>query len=832
MAGEGKLAPYLAKRRFERTPEPAGRIARTSGNSFVIQKHAATRLHYDLRLELDGVLKSWAVTRGPSLDPSDKRLAVRTEDHPLAYSSFEGIIPQGNYGAGTMIVWDRGTWHPEGDAAKALDEGKLSFRLEGERLSGEWTLVRLADKGERRENWLLIKGRDAHAAADVDVTTTHTTSVISGLTIDEVAAGASRPAKAKPKPRIAARSTTTSVAKRSGKLPDFTPPALATLVDTVPEGPGWLFEIKFDGYRGLAAIDGKTSRIFTRSGQDWTHRFGPIPHALAQLELSDTLLDGEIVVFDKEGKSDFGALQAALKDDPARLSYVAFDLLIDAGEDIRSLPLSERKARLKTLIAGAADRALPIHFSDHAREGEALHRSLCGQDFEGVIAKRTDAPYPVGRSEAWLKVKCAKAQEFVVIGFSPSDKGRPFASLLLGLHGRDGLRYAGRVGSGLDEAKLAEFSQAMQPLLIAKSPAPDVPRPIARRARWVRPELVVQVAFAGFTKDGLVRQARLLGRREDKPAAEVAEETIMPAPKTSDATIAGVHLTNPDRILFPEQGTTKRDLADYLHAASQLMLPHLSGRLVSLVRCPEGRKKQCFFQRHGGAGLPAAIKRRKITEKDGDEAEYVHIPDETGLISAAQMGVLEYHIWGSRLRPLEKPDRLVFDLDPDPTVDFEAVKDAAFQMRDALYALGLKSLPLLTGGKGVHVVVPLKPAHEWPVIKAFARALAEHFATGAPDRFVATMSKAKRTGRIFIDHFRNERGATAICPYSPRARENAPVAWPVTWDTLPACDSAATMTIANAADHLSQPDPWADYEDKRNTLKATALKALNVKGKG
>ena len=829
------LAAYTAKRRFEETPEPRGRVSRRAGHLYTIQKHAARRLHYDLRLELDGVLKSWAVTRGPSLDPSQKRLAVRTEDHPLDYATFEGRIPDGNYGAGTVLLWDRGRWEPVDDPHDGLKKGKLAFRLHGQRLKGRWALVRFkGQEKSKRENWLLIKERDDYADRAADVTGDNATSVASGRAIKAIAAdpeavwdgGHAKKTRGRRRAR----------AHKASPLPAFRKPALATLVDGLPSGRGWLYEMKFDGYRAIAAVSGGTARIYSRGGLDWTGRYGGLDGALAGLGLDGALLDGEIIAVDGKGRSDFSLLQQSLQDGGRGLSYFVFDMLVERGKSLRGQPLRKRKARLKALLKDAP-REGPVYYVDDVGDGQTMLDTLCKAGWEGVIAKRADSTYRSGRGKSWLKIKCGREQEFVIVGWSPSDKDRAFASILLGLRKGKKLVYAGRAGSGFTQADLAALGRRFK-ALARKTPPLDgeVPKAIARDARWLKPELVAQIAFAELTRDGAVRHGRFLGLREDKDAKDVTAETPEEVAVTSGsksksetATIAGVRLTHPDKVLYPEQGITKRDLATYLDAAAERMLPYCANRLISLVRCPEGSGKSCFFQRHAGSGLPDALKRMDVPKKDGrGSEEYLYVSGKAGLVAAAQMGVLELHIWGSRIDDVERPDRIVFDLDPDPSVGFAAVKSAAEGMRAALDALGLASFPLLTGGKGVHVVVPIQRRHEWPAIKGFARALAERFAENEPERYVATASKAKRKGRIYIDYLRNDRSATAIAPYSPRARARAPVAWPVTWEALKKAEAANVVSIEDARRRLDEPDPWAGYAALRQGLTKAALEALGV----
>lgn len=827
------LETYWAKRHFSETPEPHGKKARHKGHGYAIQMHSARRLHYDLRLELDGVLKSWAITKGPSLDPSVKRLAVRTEDHPVDYIAFEGNIPEGHYGAGTVLLWDRGEWDPIGDPQEGLEKGKLTFELRGERLKGKWALVRF--KGERdskRENWLLIKERDRQADEAADPVEEYKTSVASGRNTEEVSAApdnvwksgkAERPKKPTRRNKISPRN-----------LPHFVEPELATLVEKLPQGEQWLFEMKFDGYRALASVDDGNARIFTRNGLDWTGRYGLLPDALAELGLDRALIDGEIVVVDRQGRSNFSALQNTLKGKGGSLSFFAFDLLVENGKDIRKKPLVERKKRLKALL-GSAGKKGPVFYTDHIeRDGSEMLKTLCRRDFEGVIAKRADMPYRSGRGKSWLKIKCQKEQEFVIVGWSPSDRRRTFSSLLLAAHEDAKLIYAGRVGTGFSNADLKHLAGRFRKLA-RKTPSLEgnIPPAIRRSAHWLRPELVAQIGFAEFTREGVVRHARYLGLREDKPASTVTLEAPAPVEKVSNMpetesapAIEGIVITHPDRVLFPEQGVTKIDLARYLQKAANLMLPHVEKRLLSLVRCPQGRQKKCFFQRHAGSSLPEGFREMTVEGSTKREA-YLYLEGVEGLVSAAQMGVLEFHIWGSRIDDVNRPDRIVFDLDPDTSLPFEAVIEGAFRVRDVLEALELQSFAMLTGGKGVHVVAPLVRRHEWPIVKAFTRAVADRMTADDPDRYVANMSKVQRKDRIFIDYLRNDLSSTAIAPYSPRARKGAPVAWPIGWEDLGNARSAAMMTVETAF-QKRRTDPWQDYGATRQSLKAASLRALDV----
>ena len=872
---DDKLETYRQKRDFNKTAEPSGRMGRRKSKQlrFVVQKHDATRLHYDFRLELDGVLKSWAVTRGPSTDPADKRLAVRVEDHPLDYGGFEGTIPEGAYGGGTVMLWDEGTWEPIGDPHQGLDDGDLKFRLSGQRMKGEWVLVHMKGRDRSgKQQWLLIKHRDEFATPGANhLTDEFTTSVETGRDLEGIAAGRKPRRKAHPaadatRPKAQADATGLAPAQvwTGGKvlaLPAFRPPELATLVDRVPDGKDWLFEMKYDGYRCLAAIAGPEVRLYTRNGNDWTEQFRAIVPPLARLSPGSALIDGELCA-QKDGRTDFSALKAALSSG-GPLVYLAFDLLEQDGKDLTGLPLLKRKERLRALI-GKVDKDAPIQFSEHVvGRGEEVYASLCKGGFEGVIAKRADAPYRSERSKDWLKVKCLHRQEFVIGGWRPSERRNRFASLLLGSWDKGKLTYHGRVGTGFNEAEAEQLQQALDARARKTTPFAVVPRDIARDANWVEPDLVGEIAFSEFTPDGALRHPSFLGLRADKPARSIVLEQPMPIeqaasanPKQSPtkpspkpkakatgklATLklseadgvaaaekAGVHFTSPDRVEYPGQGVTKGNLAAYYAAVGERMLPFIADRPLSLVRCPQGRSKYCFFQKHDSGGFPAQMKKVPIAEKDGKVEDYFYIDDLAGLIAGVQMNVLEFHLWGARRDNVERPERIIFDIDPDEGLGFDAVKQAALDIRDGLGSLGLESYPLLSGGKGIHVIAPLVPGLEWPDVKAFCRGFATQLASREPDRFVANMSKAKRVGRLFIDYLRNERGATAISPWSTRSREGAPCAVPVSWSELPDLAAPNMFAIEAAAARARRPDPWRGYFSTKQEITAAALKAMSA----
>jgi bifunctional non-homologous end joining protein LigD len=809
------LAEYNRKRDFKKTAEPSGKIAHSAGgNRFIVQKHEATRLHWDFRLEADGVLKSWAVTKGPSPDPEIKRLAVRTEDHPLSYADFEGIIPEGEYGGGSVMLWDKGTWEPvPGKSSKDLEKGHLHFTLHGKRMKGEWLLIRLKKKpGEKRENWLLRKLDDEYAEPGDPLVEQGLTSVLTGRTMAEIAGdkkgefslkGVRGKAFGEVMAKAAKRNQALSKAppRKPAALPKFRSPQLATLVDDVPAGNGWMHEIKFDGYRALIACAGDKVKVFTRKGLDWSDKFAPLVEHFRALDLPSCLIDGEVVAYDESGNPDFSSLQQVLKrghgsqSERDKLTFHAFDLLELNGEDTTRLSNIERKERLEALLGHARP---PIHVADHViGAGEKLYRAMCGAGQEGIISKKIDAKYAVGkRTKAWVKVKCTLRQEFVIIGWKKSTaKGRPFSSLLLAQHEGDELIYKGNVGTGFNQDTLDELAKKFARLEGKTAPA-EVGRPESRGVTWLAPELVAEVAFSEFTADGNVRHGSYLGLRGDKQAEEVTPEVAQHVPDEDPA--ADVKISNRERVIFPDSGQTKGQLADYYAAVTPLMLPWLAGRPISLVRCPQGRAKKCFFQKHDSGSFGPSVHHVPVTEKRGNVEDYLYVENAEGLLTCVQMGTIEFHGWGSRASDVEAPDRMVFDLDPDVGLDFEDVKSAAKDIHNKLADIGLSSFAMLSGGKGVHVVVPLTPGHSWDAHKDFSKRFAEALSMAEPERFIATMSKAKRKGKIFVDYLRNQRGATAVLPYSARAREGAPVAVPIAWGELSGFRDAHPFSIGDA----------------------------------
>jgi bifunctional non-homologous end joining protein LigD len=1052
------LETYRRKRNFSRTPEPKGtprpRRKKKGELEFVVQKHAARRLHYDFRLEMDGVLKSWAVPKGPSLDPREKRLAVQVEDHPIEYGSFEGAIPAGEYGGGTVLLWDRGTWRSlEGEPLAAWRQGKLKIELFGEKLRGGWTLVRMHGQraGDNHENWLLIKENDSTArpGGDDELVRRETASVASGKTIEEIAAdpprvwSSNRATELEPAARKAATSAAAAATAATGKLaptgraraaastraaggakrgtstsparagaaagraavaaaaatasrtggqaavrrgtgaaerrrladlaaavpgarrapmPRTVEPELATLVSAPPTGDQWLHEIKFDGYRVICEIERGKARLLTRRGKDWSDRFPPVAAAAAELTAGDAVLDGEVTVLLLDGKTSFQALQESLGEAGGEggevahggvMVYFAFDLLYLEGHDLRRAPLAARKDALRLLLetsaAGPAPAATapaegPIRFSDHvAGQGLEFYRQACRHGLEGIVSKRADQPYHAGRGKDWLKVKCLQRQEMVIGGFTDPEGARAgLGALLLGTWEGDRLVYAGKVGTGFSAKTLLELRRRLDRLERKTPPFADPPRGAeARRAHWVEPKLVCEVAFTEWTRDGHLRHPTFLGLREDKEAREVRRELPQAPPeesgdgrdaanrpagggkdaaqrrtggkatatkagagkdaarrrtggkatetkagaggqraakrraagdrhdgggKTGTGTravaarpavadrravapatpagrvgagrsgagggeVAGVRLTHPDKVMFPGLGLTKHHLALYYENIADWILPHLADRPLTLVRCPEGQGRECFYQKHVTDQFPAAVLRVPI-EEGGKTVEYGAVDSVAGLVSLVQMGVLEIHIWGAHRDQVERPDYAVFDLDPDAGLPWERVVEAALELREVLAAAGLRSFLKTTGGKGLHVVLPLARRHGWDKIKVFTRAVAEAMAAARPDRYTSNPLKARRQGRIYVDYLRNGRGATSIAAYSCRSRPGAPVSTPLAWEELEDGVRADTFTVENLPERLAglTADPWREMSKVKQSITAAMKRGFGVAG--
>jgi bifunctional non-homologous end joining protein LigD len=1013
------LQKYWDKRNFSKTSEPRGKAAMAGEHlAFHIQKHHARRLHYDFRLEFGGTLKSWAIPKGPSLDPADKRLAVHVEDHPLEYGTFEGDIPEHQYGAGHVIVWDTGIWVPDVDPEEGYRKGNLKFHLYGEKLFGGWALVRMGRQQEGKDNWLLVKERDeeARSGPDADVVTLRPDSVLTNRTATTRPAAkstakstsrsatksatrsatkadtqsATKPATksaskvtskttkspsktaAKATPGPAAKSAKTAAAKSAtGKVPakpaavaaaattapirrgaahagsDASPsaarsavakaaspraargrkptlpgglqaaldaapraalpktlsPQLATLADKAPSGDDWLSEIKFDGYRALCRIDNGEAALFTRAGNDWTSKWQMLADAAARLPLKQSWLDGEVVALDDDGGISFQLLQNMAREGrKARLAYYVFDVPYLDGHDLRGVPLATRKALLQALLSGTPQDG-PLLYSDHlaGNAGEAWQHA-CMHGMEGIVVKRADGAYSSTRSRGWLKLKCQQRQEFVVGGYTdPAGSREQFGALLLGVYDDAGeLQYAGRVGTGFDDAALRAMGGDFRKLASKDSPfKKPPPRSGAPKLHWLKPELVAEVKFAEWTGAGVIRHATFVGLRSDKAARDIRHETALhvkgngdalddgPAEPNSDsdagtnsrkarptkasetgnqetnpsgakkkaarpaaaggassatssysaassrnerdAQVAGVRISHPSRILFTDTDITKLMLARYYEEVGEWMLPHLAGRPLTLVRCPQGAEHQCFFQKHANETTPANIERIDVSDASG-KATYLTASTLLSLIGTVQMGVLELHTWGSSAPHLDKPDRIIFDLDPAPDLAWARVVEAAQLVRGFMQELGLEGFVKTTGGKGLHVVIPIKPEKTWDEIKPFSRAIAEHFGETLPDRFTAKMTKARRTGRIFIDYLRNGWEATAVAAFSTRARPGAPVSVPIAWDELTndMRDTSFTLeTVGQRLKHLAR-DPWQDYFTCRQRVTAKMLAALDV----
>lgn len=881
-----QLTDYKQKRDFRRTPEPKGdaRKRRPAERlQFVVQKHAARRLHYDLRLEHQGVLKSWAVPKGPSLDPRKRRLAVQTEDHPLEYANFEGIIPPREYGAGTVQVWDRGHWQPRGDAEQGLRDGKLEFLLHGDKLRGRWMLVRMPREAGRQvkdphDNWLLIKARDREACqTDADrLLQTRSESVLSGRDIPAITrerdrawsreagellvprGGASDGRGLGSDPRGGGKRAEEALhapgqlervrgAKRTDP-PERLTPQLATLVEQLPEGPGWFHEPKLDGYRLVCRRIGDEIRLCTRRGNDWTARFAPIAKALRALPCAQVILDGEVVVFDRRGLSDFQLLQNAIGRAQAPVILVAFDLLYLDGWDLRGAALRARKELLRLLLAAGPPA---LRYGDHLEgHGAAFFREACSAGLEGVVSKRAEDPYRGQRGASWLKRKCKRREELVIVGFTdPGGSRVGLGALLLATREEPGgaLRYAGKVGTGFNEATLRALRERLE-RGVRRTPPLEGTRahPETRKARWVEPELVAEVVFGSWTKDGLIRHATYRGLRADKSAREVVREAALPEravgtapgplleerpiatspapngrrPAASDTVrVAGVQLTHPDKVLYPETGITKRELAQYYERVAEQVLPYVQFRPLTLLRCPDGHTAGCFYQKHANKTVPSRVPRVVV---EAAEAPYIMIDGLPALISLVQLGVLELHVWGARADRLEQADLLVFDLDPAEGLPWRAVVDAGHLLRERLEELGLEAFARVSGGKGLHVVVPLVPGPPWDVVKPFCQAVALALVREHPTRFTAKLSKRRREGKIFIDYLRNARDATAIASYSARAKPGAPVALPVSWDELdPSAPAPPRFSLREVPELVRRRrDPWATFEGARRPLPA------------
>ncbi|MCY7318700.1 MAG: DNA ligase D [Ramlibacter sp.] len=828
------LKAYRDKRNFDITPEPAdGGVANELERVFVIQKHWASRLHYDFRLELDGTMKSWAVPKGPSFDPADKRMAVHVEDHPISYNQFEGTIPQKQYGAGKVIIWDKGTWIPTGDPHQGYLDGKLKFELRGHKLQGHWTLVRMKGRGERQEPWLLIKERDEQARPASEF------SVVDALPDSVKSRGADAGSPQGP-PRGA----------REAALPEHLQPELATLVDSPPRDPdNWIYEIKFDGYRMLTRAENGKLQLVTRNGNDWTHKLPQLAAHLQAMELPDGWYDGEIILPGERVPADFQALQGAF--DSARTAdivYYLFDIPYCAGYDLREVPLVERRDVLRRVVERRPTHK--VRFSEvFDAPPEEIIASACRLGLEGVVAKRKDSSYVTRRSPDWVKLKCGQRQEFVIGGYSdPKGSRTGIGSLLLGVHDRDGkLRYAGNVGTGFNESMLRDLRTKLESIASDKpafAPDPDLPR----NAHWVTPSLVAEVAFGEWTRTGRVRHSVFHGLRDDKPARSIVREEAKHAPVTgkrksistasaaktsrpaamaaaTPSLPASLRVSNPDRVIDQQSGLTKIDLVRYYALVALLMMEHLKGRPVSLVRAPAGVGGELFFQKHAERyNMPGIEQLDPALSPQHQPMLEVARPD--GLLSAAQMNVIEFHTWNAVKGAIGKPDRMTFDLDPGEGIGWTQVQEAAQLVRSFLAELKLPAFLKTSGGKGLHVVVPLKKQLDWDTVKDFSSAIVQHLARTLPDRFVAKSGPKNRVGRIFINYLRNGFGATTVCAWSARARPGLGISVPVDWNELAGLSSGAHWTVASVQDRLVHGNsPWAGYESSRAAL-AAAMKRL------
>lgn len=880
------LRRYREKRNFLRTAEPSGESPAPPGPSlrYVVQKHAARQLHYDFRLELDGTLKSWAIPKGPSLNPSDKRLAVHVEDHPMEYADFEGIIPPRQYGAGTVMVWDRGEWVPDGDPTTGYKKGRLKFTLAGQKLQGRWTLVRMGGARNRDgTNWLLIKEQDRNASTEASLASPALShSVKSGRAMNQIAASQTRkwnPPQATHRATPDRRSRRTSPkTSRTGQesrksagheagatpCPHWMQPQLATLVDEVPEGKDWIHEVKYDGYRMLCRIEHGVAKLFSRNGRNWTEKLREHAMAAARLNVINAWLDGELVALDEDGTMSFQALQNAFSGTGnSQLVYFIFDLLFLDGFDLRAMPLHERKRRLTPLLTGS-DRSL--RYSDHIPgQGRTVFETACRRGLEGLIAKLAAGSYVAGRNKNWVKVKCHRRQEFVIGGFTdPAGSRRGFGALLLGVYenqqGRRRFVYVGRVGTGFSETRLSQLHRMLRRL--ERPHSPFINPPTGRDAQGVHsvtPKLVVEIQFAEWTQEGLVRHASFLGLRDDKPAHTIIREVPSHHPTgivmtaTSDrrqpshpsrkggasksrsrsavsTVVAGVRITHPHRALYADDGITKLDVARYYERMAEWILPHVKGRPLTIVRCPEGHKRGCFYQKHVTDQVHEAIDRVEVEETDG-RACYMVANTTTAIVALAQLGMLELHTWGATQNRLDRPDRMVLDLDPAPGLPWEEVIEAAYLMRTLLEELNLKSFVKTTGGKGLHVVVPLRRNHSWEEVKGFSKALAEHMTGTMPARFTANMSKRSREGKVYIDFLRNGHGATAVAAYSTRAKPGAPVSVPLAWNEISPSLRSDQFTMRTVSERLSKlhTDPWADYFTEHQVLTSNMRRCIGMK---
>ncbi len=810
------LSEYNKKRNFSITAEPKGKSAKRkkSNLSFVIQKHGARRLHYDFRLELDGVMKSWAVTRGPSYDPDDKRLAVHVEDHPIEYNKFEGVIPQGQYGGGPVMIWDNGEWIPEEDPHKGLKKGHLTFTMNGKRMHGRWHLVKMHGRPkERRENWLLIKGDDEYilkGRKNEQFLDTENTSVISDRTLEEIEKKAPSKAKTNPEKKLLKTRPAKTTKSLSALQKKYVSPELATLVEFPPTGSDWWHEIKYDGYRIMVFIKDNEVIMRTRGGKDWTNKFSNIAGELKKLNVSNAVLDGELCVLDDKGVTSFAALQEALSEGNAsNIEGWFFDLLHLDGKDYTTKPLSERKAALEKTLK---KKKLPlIHYSEHFESKPDILEKACNIGAEGLVSKNKNSPYRFRRTHDWVKSKCGQEQEFVIGGYMPAkDNPKAVGSLLLGYYKNRKFLYAGKVGTGFGQELSKKIYKILNPLQTEKSFFESPVEKSRRKHFWVKPEILCEISFWEWTPDQHIRHASFKGLREDK-APQVVKQEIPEKPqekisnntKKRNFTVEGITITHPEREVYPGTGITKGEIATYYAKAMPYILPFVENRLISLLRCTDSIEGQCFFQRNPMKGMGPHIMEKTLTHK-GNKHHYLYIDSSEGFLELVQMGTVEFHAWQSRIDNIGKPDQIIFDLDPAENVPFEAVKLAAEDIRRRLKVLKLESFPRLSGGKGIHVVIPIKPQYSWDEVKNFTQEFAKRMERDTPEAYIATMNKQKRTGKIFIDYLRNDYSSTAIVPFSLRARKDAPIAVPASWKEIEKIRSPAVFNLSNISKRLNK----------------------------
>ena len=801
------IRTYREKRDFSKTPEPAGTAAAaTDGNRFVVHKHHATSDHYDLRLQVGDVLKSWAVPKGPSLNPADKRLAIQTEDHPLEYIDFEGVIPQGEYGGGPMIVWDTGVWAPMEDIEKSLRTGAFKFRLSGEKLNGGWMLARLKKPDEDRHNWLLFKEKDLAADDKIDILTARPESVKSGRRIEELVE------KPKPAPKAVKLRPGALPGAIQAPMPERIAPQLATSSSAPPKDTPrehWLHEIKFDGFRTMAHVSGGKVKLITRAGLDWTKRYGSLGQAFEALPCREAVIDGEIVVLDENGISRFAALQDALAEGQHhKLVFYAFDLLYLDGWDLRKVPVERRKGLLAQFLAGHLTGRSAIQLSDHVvGDGQALYDRASELGLEGIISKRALAPYEEGRTLSWVKVKAKNVEDFVIVGYTVSEAAEGLASIALGEWVEGELQYRGKCGTGFDAQMLGDLHARLEPLRAGAVKLEGAPKDVI----FVRPVLWAHIHYANRTNDNMLRFAVFKGLRE----AELSTTAAAPVKRLiSDADLASIWVTNPTRRMFGKSGPTKLDIAVYYAAVGDFMLPHIISRPVSLVRCPTAKPQDCFFQRHAFKGMPPTVAYFETKNSEGETKTYISVEDAKGYLALAQFGVVEFHTWGTLRQHLDKPDRVVFDLDPGEGITWREVVEAAVHVRTELQELGLEPFVKTSGGRGIHVVVPVTHKLGWKQFHRAAGEIAARIAATAPDTFTTVMGKGNRKRRIFIDIHRNARSATAVAPYSLRSRTHMPASTPLSWTDLESIDAPEDLNYSSLPGLLAASgDPWVDIND-------------------